>query len=266
MGVEDLSRNLYTTAIIGGTGLGSFSPEYTVTERTIETRFGRAVVYDVRELKLLFVPRHGRDHTVPPHEINFRAIIAAISDLGVNRILATNAVGSLRLDLEPDSLVLIDDFLDFTRSRDVSLFDVSSGVRHTDFSVPYCPQLRSLLLSAAAAVDIDLLPRGTYACTDGPRFESPAEVRMYGQLGGDVVGMTGLPEAVFAREARICYAAVAIVTNFAAGLTAASVDHADVIDRMGRNIDRVRRLFAAALPAMRAQQTCGCATSVSVHA
>ncbi len=184
----------------------------------------------------------------------------------MQRILASNAVGSLRLDLEPDSLVALDDFIDQTRGRPLSMFDdTAGGVRHTDFTEPYCPELRSALLAAAVDIDLDLLPRATYVCADGPRFESPAEVKMYAQLGGDVVGMTGLPEAVFAREAGICYAAIGIVTNFAAGLTSKPVDHMEVVQRMSVNVDSVRRIFLQAAVSMPDARGCRCGESASTQ-
>ena len=254
------------TAIIGGTGLETLSTQYTVTAQTVKTRFGVTELLEVPELGLFFLSRHGKSHTIAPHEINYRANIQALKDLGIERLLAPNAVGSLRLDLPPDSLVLIDDFLDMTRARPLSLFDEpESGVRHTDFSQPYCPELRDILLETAAEMDLSLLPRGTYVCADGPRFESPAEVRMYAQLGGDVVGMTGLPEAVFAREAGICYAAVAIVTNHAAGLTDDPVDHAEVVAAVFRSAERIRDLFLTAAPRIPLTRSCPCPTSVSTQ-
>jgi Purine nucleoside phosphorylase len=170
--------------------------------------------------------------------------------LGADRVLATNAVGSLRLDLEPGALIAFDDFIDFTHGRGVSFWknhpESPLGVTHTDFSEPYCPLLRDVLMETAANLNLPLLPRATYVCANGPRFESPAEIRMFAQWGGDVVGMTGLPEAVFAREAGLCYAAVGIVTNFAAGLTPEPVDHAEVVARMGLQVEQVRALLLEA--------------------
>ena len=259
---------MYKAAIIGGTGLEKLPPEYTVKERLLENRFGAARVHQVAlpEGELIFLSRHGGSHGIAPHDINYRANIQALSDLGIKRILASNAVGSLRLDLVPHSLVALDDFIDMTRARPLTLFDdLAGGIRHTDFSEPYCPELRSALLMAAADLDLDLLPRATYVCADGPRFESPAEVRMYAQLGGDVVGMTGIPEAVFAREAGICYAAVGIVTNFGAGLTTDPVDHADVVERMAVNVDSVRRLFLQVAVSIDDDRGCRCGESVSTQ-
>ena len=235
-------------AIIGGTGLERLPPEYTVEPGVVETRYGRAAIVRARlgDAEFIFLSRHGETHGIPPHAINYRANIAALVELGVQRVLATNAVGTLRLDVPPGSYVLLDDFIDFTRARPLSFFEDSEGVVHTDFSEPYCPTLRLALREAAVELDVELLPRGTYLCADGPRFESPAEIRMYQKWGADVVGMTGLPEAIFAREAGLCYAAVAIVTNFAAGLTEEPVEHEEVVARMATQVDVVRELLLAA--------------------
>ena len=259
------------TAIIGGTGLESLPPEYHVEPLMVDTPFGQASLSKVisEQAELLFLSRHGASHNLSPHEINYQANIAALVQLGVNRVFATNAVGSLRLDLPPGSLVLFDDFIDFTRARRLSYWQnhpqAPEGVVHTDFSIPYCPALRELLEETAATQNVDLLSRGTYLCADGPRFESPAEIRMFAQCGGDVVGMTGLPEAIFAREAGLCYAGVGIVTNFGAGLTRTPVDHADVLKQMTVNVTTVRSLLMAASTGVTNLTACTCATNAGGH-
>jgi 5'-methylthioadenosine phosphorylase len=247
-------------AVIGGTGLEKLPADYTVKRETIETRFGRAVIVRAQkeDADFLFLSRHGEAHGIPPHEINYRANIAALVDLGVRKVLATNAVGSLRLDVPPGSYVLLDDFIDFTRARPLSFLEGGEGVVHTDFSEPYCPALGHTLREVAVELGIELLPRGTYLCAEGPRFESPAEIRMFQQWGADVVGMTGLPEATFAREAGLCYAAVAIVTNFGAGLTEEPVEHEEVVARMATQVEEVRRLLLAAAR-REVEHACSCA-------
>lgn len=239
-------------AIVGGTGLETLPPDWSVSAQTANTPFGSVRVFDARrsDAEILFLSRHGETHALAPHQVNYRANIAALHSLGARQVFATNAVGSLRLDLPPGSLVALDDFIDFTSGRPLSFWDDHPGapmtVVHTDHSQPYCPLLRSALLEAAVRLDLPLLPRATYLCTNGPRFESPAEVRMFAQWGGDVVGMTGLPEATLAREAGLCYAAVGIVTNFAAGLTAEKVDHLQVVAQMERQVEQVRALLITA--------------------
>lgn len=249
-------------AIIGGTGLERLRAEYRCDSLVVETQFGPSSAVRARlgKTEVLFLSRHGESHALAPHEINYRANIAALQKLGVTRALATNAVGSLRLDLPPGSLVILDDFIDFTRSRPLTLHD--SQVIHTDFSQPYCPALRAALIQAAARESIPVIPRGTYLCVDGPRFETPAEIRMFAQWGADVVGMTGLPEAVFAREAGICYAGVAIVTNAASGLTDVPVRHGDVTAAMEPLAATVEALLRAALPLIPGARACPCAARI----
>ncbi len=262
-------------AIIGGTGLETLPSDYQRKPITVATPFGEAKLARAtgKDGEVIFLSRHGASHGLAPHQINYRANIAALVQLGVRQALATNAVGSLRLDLPPGSLVLFDDFIDFTHSRPLSFWSdhpsehssMPEGVVHTDFSVPYCPALRSLLVETAAELGVTLLPRGTYLCTEGPRFESPAEIRMFAQWGGDVVGMTGLPEAVFAREAGLCYAGIGIVTNFGAGLTAEAVAHEAVLAEMALNVVIVRDLLMRAALNAPDRTECPCAGSSVVE-
>jgi 5'-methylthioadenosine phosphorylase len=238
-------------AIIGGTGFETLPPDIFAESIDLETRFGSARVLSVSDnytepYKLYFLSRHGAGHGLAPHQINYRANIVALQELGVQSVFATNAVGSLRLDVPPGNVVLFDDFLDFTRHRDISLFTEHDRWRHTDLSVPYSPRLRHAVRAAASALGIQIRETGTYVCCDGPRFESPAEIRMYAGLGGDVVGMTGVPEVVMAREAGIDYAGIGIVTNFGAGLTTAEVSHDAVVAAMTESVGQVRDLLMIA--------------------
>lgn len=189
--------------------------------KVIQTRFGEAQVFVGlgKEQDLVFLPRHGPGHTVPPHRINYRANIQALKDLGVQRVLAIFAVGSLQQDVPPRSLVALDQLLDFSHGRETTFYDGQApGVGHTDMTEPFCSALRQALLQNASAFGLTIRPRGMYICINGPRFETAAEVRWFAQLGGDVVGMTGMPEAALARELGIHYAAIAHSINWAAGL------------------------------------------------
>ncbi len=222
-------------AIIGGTGFGTAlvagKPE------THETIYGtasltRADLGEGREL--LFLARHGAGHRLPPHRINHRANIAALRDLGADVVFATAAVGSLRREIAPGDFVVLDDFLDFTKGEVVTFFGEPGEVRHTDFVHPYDPNLRETLLSAAGSeLAPRIHPRGTYLCVSGPRYETPAEVRLFARWGADVVGMTGAPEAILCREAGLRYAGVALATNYGTGLlTDAPLSHAEVEEQM----------------------------------
>lgn len=238
-------------AIVGGTGFEQLPQDIFAEPMEIRTRFGIAKVLSVsynyvEPVKLYFLSRHGVEHGLAPHQINYRANIAALVELGVKSVYATNAVGSLRLDLPPGSLVLLDDFLDFTRDRPITYFAEDETWHHTDFSQPYSPRLRAAVIEAAQQRNVALVPTGTYLCCDGPRFESPAEVRLFARWGADVVGMTGLPEAVFAREAGLEYAGLTIVTNYGAGLTPQAVAHEAVVNAMSEAIGTVRELLMIA--------------------
>ncbi len=251
-------------ALIGGTGLGELPPDWHVERRTVGTPYRDAVVLEARrgDDELILLPRHGERHHLLPHQVNYHANIAALRELGIDRVFATNAVGALRTDLAPGTLLVLDDFIDATRHRAVSLYDhpacASTTVQHADLSVPYCPALRDALLSAAAGMGLSVQPSGTYVCVDGPRYESPAEVRLFGAWGGDVVGMTGIPEAVFAREAGICYAGIAIVTNLGAGLSSEPLRHGLVSERMRSLAEQMRTLVLAATDLLPSERACPC--------
>jgi 5'-methylthioadenosine phosphorylase len=206
-------------AIIAGTLIYQI-PGMQLIEKKLETPYGSAVVYEIKgaENEVIFLPRHGLEHDTPPHKVNYRANLKALDSLGVKRIIAVNAVGSINKDINPLDLVVISDYLDFTSSRESTFFDGGkSGVEHVDMSTPYCPYLRDRLNQLAPDYKLTVHPHGVYVCTNGPRLESPAEIKMFAQLGGDVVGMTGLPEAVLAKELGLCYASVSFSINWAAG-------------------------------------------------
>ena len=227
-------------AIIGGTGFGEAL--VAGTPETVETPYGaasltRADLGDGREL--LFLARHGVGHRLPPHRINHRANIAALRGLGAEAVFATAAAGSLRPEIAPGDLVVLDDFLDLTKGKVVTFFDEPGDVRHTDFVHPYDPAMRAALLVAAQAdLAPHIHPRGTYLCVSGPRYETPAEVRLFAAWGADVVGMTGAPEAILCREAGLPYAGVALATNYGTGLlTDAPLSHVEVEAQMASRRD-----------------------------
>jgi 5'-methylthioadenosine phosphorylase len=215
------AKELYMpAAIIAGTAIYNI-PGLNLKEETITTPYGPALVYHVKgaDIDLVFLARHGIKHDTPPHKINYRANIKALEMLGVKRVLATNAVGSINKEIPPLGLALLTDFLDFTSGREVTFFDGGgSGVKHIDVSIPYCPTLNKQLLKLAPSFDLNIRPEAVYVCSNGPRLESPAEIRMFAKLGGDVIGMTGIPEATLARELGFCYSAVAFSVNWAAGI------------------------------------------------
>ncbi|HIE25220.1 MAG TPA: S-methyl-5'-thioadenosine phosphorylase [Anaerolineales bacterium] len=229
-----------SVAIIAGTAIYNI-PGTTFKEENVETPYGTVPVYRVQGdfEDLIFLARHGIKHDTPPHKVNYRANIKALEILGVKRVLATYAVGSINKEIPPLGLALITDFLDFTSNRKHTFFDGGDrGVKHVDVSITYNPRLNKKLLALAPDFDINLRPNAVYVSTNGPRLESPAEIRMYAQLGGDVVGMTGIPEATLARELGLCYAAVAFSVNWAAGIekTIQFVGDSDSFDKIKANI------------------------------
>jgi 5'-methylthioadenosine phosphorylase len=183
-----------------------------------DTPFGPATVRPAtwHESPVTFLARHGATHSVPPHRVNYRANIWALQACGCQAALATAVSGGIAEDLSPGDLVLIDQFMEFTRGRADTFFD--DEVRHTDLTEPYSPSLRALVADAAATVGVPLRPRGTYVCTNGPRFETPAEIAAYRRLGADLVGMTGYPEVALANEVGLAYASIGVISNPAAGL------------------------------------------------
>jgi len=241
-------------AFIGGTGFdlrGPDSPFDSPYDAQLETRFGMASLTRafLDDIEIVFLHRHARPDEplvkdVPPHRVNYRANIAALKKIGVTGIFASTAVGSLRREWAPGTLVCLDNFFDLTTNRAKTFFD--SRAVHVDFTHPYCNDLRQLLLDAARRESIELQNGGVYAGMDGPRFETAGEIKMLRTLGADVVGMTGTTEATLAREAEISYAGVSIVTNLAAGISDEPLTQEEVLDAMHRALPRLGRLFLAA--------------------
>lgn len=248
-------------AIIGGTGVYDPRILENVREEEILTPYG-AVRYKVGEYAgqaIAFIPRHGSKHSIPPHLINYRANIWAMKKIGVQAILATTAVGSLNTAMKPGDFVLINQFLDFTKNRVNTFYEGGErGVVHVDVTEPYCPELRRKLEEAAKKIGIAIHTEGTYVCTEGPRFETPAEIAMFAKLGGDVVGMTNVPEVVLAREAEMCYATVSMVTNYAAGISAQPLTHGEVLDTMKANTENIKRLIMETISLIDLDADCTC--------
>lgn len=253
-------------AIIGGTGVYDPSMLDNISCEKVITPYGE-VSFQVGTYagkEVAFIPRHGSKHSIPPHLINYRANIWAIKSIGVKSIIATTAVGSLNIDMKPGDFVLVDQFLDFTKGR-ISTFHEGDarGVVHVDVTEPYCPKIRSMLYNIAEKLAIPVHKHGTYVCTEGPRFETPAEIKMFAALGGDLVGMTNVPEVVLAREAEICYSTVSMVTNFAAGISPQSLTHAEVLEAMEKNGHNFKKLIMAAIKEIDTAEDCACRHALS---
>jgi 5'-methylthioadenosine phosphorylase len=248
-------------AIVGGSGVDVRALLDDPDDRTVTTPYGEASATTGRlaGTEVVFLPRHGRGHTDPPHRVNYRANVAALEQLGVERILATAAVGSMRGELRPGTFAIIEDFLDFTRGRDATFHDGGEdGVVHVDVTWPYCEQLRDTLLEVGERESVPVHDGGVYVCVEGPRFETASEIQMFRKLGGDVAGMTGAPEVVLARELGLCYATIAMVTNLAAGLRPEPVSHEEVLEAQAANADALAHLLLAAVPTVPQERACGC--------
>lgn len=209
--------------IIAGTGFYSLATLENAQDQTVDTAFGQAKFTrgTWHGVEVIFLTRHGSGHSTPPHLVNYRANIKALKDQGAEDVVAINVVGGVTEDLIPGSLLCLSDFLDFTKTRAVTFFDGTTpeGVVHTDVMDAYHPEIRRQLLSAATRAKVKMKDGGVYACFEGPRFETPAEIKMCQILGADVVGMTGVPEVTLAKEIGLRYAAISLVVNPAAGLS-----------------------------------------------
>jgi 5'-methylthioinosine phosphorylase len=209
-------------AIIGGTGLYKFPHLNNVERKGVATPFGapsgEIVVGDLGNRRVAFLARHGEEHMLAPHRVNYRANLSALHHLGARRIVGVNAVGGIRADMGPRVLAVPDQIIDYTHGRFDSFCDVEgTKVEHVDFSEPYTADLRKALLAAARVAGIAIVEGGCYGATQGPRLETRAEIERMRRDGCDLVGMTGMPEAVLARELNIEYACIAVVANWAAG-------------------------------------------------
>ena len=215
--------------------------------------------------RMAFLPRHGRGHKIPPSEVNYRANIDALKRLGVTDVISLSAVGSLREDLPPGSFVIVDQFIDRTFAREKSFFG-RGLVAHVSMAHPVCSRLGDRLQQAAAEAGILAVRGGTYLAMEGPQFSSLAESNLYRQWGCDVIGMTNMPEAKLAREAELCYASVAMVTDFDCwhpGHDAVTVDQ--IIGVLLANADKGRALVKTVVPHLQADThatTCSCRTSL----
>jgi 5'-methylthioadenosine phosphorylase len=247
--------------LIGGTGLYGLEFLEKVEKIMVSTIYGQARISKatVDGIEVFFLPRHGSKHSVPPHLVNYRANVAALKFLGVKKVFATAASGSLNRKMPPGSIVIIDQFIDLTSGRPSTFYDGTNyPVAHTDFTEPYCPGLREVIMDECRKAGHDYFDRGTYIATEGPRFETPAEIRAYRHMGGDLVGMTNVPEVVLAREAGLCYAAVALVTNYAAGISPDILSHEEVLEVMALHGERISKLFLSSILNTPEHGKCSC--------
>ncbi len=240
-------------ALIGGVAFDFVGP---CDQLNIYTPYGDVIVYlsDIGGKKIALIPRHRyNDNHVPPHMINYRANIHALKELGIKRIIATNSVGTMK-NHPVGSFFLPDDFIDFTSNRSATFFDEKTV--HLDVSEPYCPELRIVSREILTRRNIGF-SEGVYVCTEGPRFEKKAEIRMMGQFG-DVVGMTGIPELVLAREMNMCYLSICTVTNDACGSGSSKMTVSEVLDVLKGTNENLKILLMDIIDSLPEKRSCNC--------
>lgn len=256
--------------VIGGSGLYSIPGLTQVEQVEVGTPFGApsdAITFgELEGVSLAFLPRHGRGHQLSPSDVPSRANIYALKSVGVERIISVSAVGSLREDVAPLDLLIPDQLFDRTKARPASFFE-GGIVAHIGFADPFCPDVSARLADAMETLgDIRFHRGGTYMCIEGPQFSTKAESRVYRQWGCDIIGMTALPEAKLAREAELCYATIACVTDYdvwheSEGPVTVEMVVANLTHNVA-NAQRIIREMARTLPTDRASATCGCASAL----
>lgn len=240
-------------AIIGGSGLSQLANLDVSRRQVVRTPYGEPsgplTFGTIRDIPVIFLARHGYGHTVPPHQVNYRANLWALREQGVHEVVSVASVGGIRADLEPGMLIVPHQIIDYTWGRKNTFFENGAPVRHIDFTHPYSAPLRRKLLAAAKAGGEAALDGAVYAATPGPRLETAAEIDRYERDGADVVGMTGMPEAALARELELEYAAFAVVVNHAAGRadSARGVDLNKVEETLQQAMRRVRKVIEVLL-------------------
>ncbi len=248
-------KRMTKIAIIGGTGLTSINGLEIVGREIVQTPFGEPSGPLVQGIlsgnKVYFLPRHGGGHIIPPHKINYRANIWALKEAGVEKVIAVNAVGGLREDMQPGVLSVPDQIIDYTVSRINTFFEEGlKHVVHIDFTNPFCESLRKDIIDAANAHSISIIKEGTYAATQGPRLETAAEINRLEQDGCHLVGMTCMPEAALAREKELCYASISVVANLAAGRGAEDITMEVIEKNLNNGMEKVRQLLEAVIPTL----------------
>ncbi len=238
--------------IIGGSGLATLEGLNVDGHKIQKSQYGEhsgvLTLGTFADQEIVFLPRHGNPHVIPPHKINYRANIDALHSIGVDRIYAINAVGGITPDMAPGHLVIPDQIIDYTWGRGHTFFeDGLNEVIHIDFTRPYSEMLRQRLIKSAAAADIPLLDKATYGATQGPRLETAAEIQRLQQDGCDLVGMTGMPEAALARELKLDYASICMVVNWAAGKDKDEITMDEIKQNLESCTTTVRKLLEALL-------------------
>ena len=246
--------------IFGGTGIYDSGLLENPQEIDMDTPYGKPSdkitvgVFNGR--KIAFLPRHGKKHTIPPHMINFRANIWAFKELGITRIIAPSAVGSLKEELEPGHFALPTQFLDFTKSREGS-FSEEGKVIHISVADPFCPELQSSIIQVTEKHDLKMHKDCTYVCIEGPRFSTKAESKFYKTTGADIIGMTLVPECQLAREAQMCYASISTITDYDVWAEK-PVTAKEVIETLSKNVEKMKKILTELIDIIPKTRSCSC--------
>jgi len=246
--------------IFGGTGIYDSGLLEDAKEITLDTPYGKTsdsiTVGIFKGRKIAFMPRHGKKHSIPPHMINFRANIWAFKELGVKRIIAPSAVGSLKEEIKPSHFALPSQFLDFTKSREGS-FSKEGKVIHISVANPFCPELQNVVVKTATEQNVTIHKDCTYVCIEGPRFSTKAESKFFRSAGADIIGMTLVPECQLAREAQMCYVSVSTVTDYDVWAEK-SVTAKEVFETISKNVEKIKKMLIKLIDEIPQQRRCSC--------
>jgi len=254
--------------VFGGSGFYKFFKG--AEEVAVRTPYGKpsgsVTISEVEGKAVAFIPRHGVHHEYPPHAVPYRANVFAFKQLGAKRVIAPNAVGSLKADIEPGDLVFCDQFVNFTTGRNDTYFD-GPETTHVGMAEPYCPQMREVAVEAAERMGVKHHAEGTVVVIQGPRFSTMAESRFFAKQGWDVINMTQYPEVVLAREQELCYLNISLATDYDAGLegdpSVKPVSHEEVIRVFNSKMDTLRKLIVEVIKQMPEKRDCECGSALA---
>ena len=257
-------KNLAEIGIIGGSGFYEFFKDNS-KEIEVETEYGKPsdkiTIGNISGKKVAFLPRHGKNHQIPPHKINYKANIAALKELGVKKIIAPTAVGSLKANIKPGDFVICDQFIDRTKKRDDTFFD-GPQVAHIEMAYPYCPELRKIAISQVKKLGIKTHPKGTVVVIEGPRFSTVAESIAFSKMGADLINMTQYPEVVLAQELGVCYLNISLVTDYDVGIYAKNkiepVSIEQVLANFKKNNEKLKSLISEIIKNIPNKTECDC--------
>ncbi len=260
-----MSKHRAEIGVFGGSGFYALLDN--AHEFWIETPYGapsdRIALGEIAGKRVAFLPRHGRDHRYPPHVVNYRANVWAMKELGIERIIAPTACGSLKKEVEPGHMVVADQVVDRTSGRKDTFYD-GPVTTHVSFSDPYCPQMRPIAISALRSLGVTTHETGTIVVIQGPRFSTRAESRWFQDAGWEVINMTQYPECYLARELEMCYVNISLITDYDVGLPGTEpVSHEAVLKVFAGNNDRVKAGIVKIIETLPAKRTCGCGRALA---